>query len=112
MTKRSGTRHFLFVTLTKVRVQLCAVKLDSGVRRNDDGGNMRGLDPRICHCESAAGSFPSPSWGGTSERSEDRVGFCARSLPHPQPLPTRGRGVVISALLRTQTYLNCTRSCF
>jgi hypothetical protein len=29
-------RNSFFVTLTKVRVQLCSVKLDSGVRRNDD----------------------------------------------------------------------------
>ena len=37
MTIERGTRQFLFVTLTKVRVQLCVVKLYSGVRRNDDG---------------------------------------------------------------------------
>ena len=51
---------FLFVTLTKVRVQLGAVKLDSGFRRNDDNHNtvMRGLDPRICRWrKSAAVSF-------------------------------------------------------
>jgi hypothetical protein len=36
-------------SLRKSKVQLCAVKLDSGFRRNDDeGAVMRGLDPRIC----------------------------------------------------------------
>ena len=47
MTIERGTRQFLFVTLTKVRVQLGAserMKLDSGFRRNDEGGDASCAD--------------------------------------------------------------------
>ena len=61
----------LSVTLTKVRVQLGAVKLDSGFRRNDDGERvMRGLDPRICRVKED-GRITSGYWG--DEERDSRV---------------------------------------
>ena len=36
--KEIGLALILFVTLTKIRVQLTTLQLDSGVRRNDDWG--------------------------------------------------------------------------
>src|SRR5215212_9171679 len=37
--------------------------------------------------------FPSPLWGGTSERSEDRVGSLRRLHPTPAPLH-KGEGII------------------
>jgi len=72
---------------------------------------MRGLDPRICRWRERGNvPFPSPLWGGTSERSEDRVGFCARDYPTPVPSP-QGGGELSASRGGPDPRIPCGRRC-
>ena len=85
------------------------VPAKAGVRLSLPHQVMAGLDPAIFfHAADARVSVPSPLWGGTSERSEDRVGSLRRLHPTPAP-PHKGEGNYLRAL-RKSAHLYLCRS--